>query len=129
VQTEERRLAAERSRVEQVGAYAATTGCRRAFILAAFGQAYEPPCGACDRCLAAVVPIVEEPASAAVLARFPMGTRVNHLVWGAGIVEHHEPGVLTVRFDSVGHRRLALDLLADGAMLVAMPADQAGAIG
>ncbi|MFN8622904.1 MAG: RecQ family ATP-dependent DNA helicase [Chloroflexota bacterium] len=129
VQAEERRLAAERSRVEQVGAYAATAGCRRAFILAAFGQDYEPPCGACDRCLAAVVPIVEDPASAAVLERFPMGARVNHVVWGPGTVERHEPGVLTVRFDAVGHRRLALDLLADGGMLVPMPADAPSSVG
>ncbi|NEA51579.1 RecQ family ATP-dependent DNA helicase, partial [Streptomyces sp. SID10815] len=43
----------DRSRVEMARAYAETTGCRRHFLLGYFGEAYEPPCGNCDRCEAA----------------------------------------------------------------------------
>lgn len=118
VQAETRRIAAERSRVEQVGAYATTVGCRRAFLLSAFGHTYEPPCGACDRCRSGVaVTPDDDPELAAAMERFPLGTKVDHATWGRGVVERLEPGAITVRFQSVGHRRLATDLVTDGDLL------------
>jgi ATP-dependent DNA helicase RecQ len=109
--------------VDQVRAYVVTPGCRRAFILATFGHAYEPPCGACDRCRAAAADGHEasDPVLAEALARFPLGSEVNHVAWGPGTVERHEPGILTVRFRSVGHRQLALDLVLADDLLRPVP--------
>jgi ATP-dependent DNA helicase RecQ len=112
--------------VEQVGAYASTTGCRRAFILASFGQAYDPPCHRCDHCRAGWVPVIPDPAAAAVLERFPLSAAVNDVTWGPGVVERHEAGAITVRFGSAGHRRLALELIGDGDLLRPAPSRPAG---
>ncbi|MFN7137601.1 MAG: NADH-quinone oxidoreductase subunit C, partial [Thermomonas sp.] len=44
------REAFDRSRVDMIRGYAEHDGCRRAFLLGYFGEAYTPPCGNCDRC-------------------------------------------------------------------------------
>ncbi|MEU8812956.1 RecQ family ATP-dependent DNA helicase [Actinoplanes sp. NPDC048796] len=43
-----RRQAILRSRIESARGYAETTHCRRADLLAYFGEHYTPPCGSCD---------------------------------------------------------------------------------
>ena len=52
---QDRRRAIEKSRVDMIRGYAETSGCRRAFLLGYFGEPFQPPCGACDRCLAGLV--------------------------------------------------------------------------
>ncbi len=42
----------EQSRVEMMRGYAETTGCRRQFLLAYFGETLDEPCGNCDTCAA-----------------------------------------------------------------------------
>jgi superfamily II DNA helicase RecQ len=51
------------------------------------------------------------------IASYPLGAPVNHVLWGPGTVERHEPGIVTVRFHSVGYRQLALDLVTEGDLL------------
>jgi ATP-dependent DNA helicase RecQ len=125
---EERRHSVERSRVEQVGAYAAAQGCRRRFILATFGHAYQSPCGACDRCHAEAAgdaPDAGRPDDAPRddVERYPVGSAVRHVTWGLGHVERVDRAAIAVRFESVGHRTLSLELVEDGGLL--LPADEA----
>src|SRR3954469_15340651 len=63
----------DRSRVEMMGAYAEADGCRREFVLTYFGEAFEPPCGRCDNCLAGRVTAV-----ASSERPFADGSRVAH---------------------------------------------------
>jgi ATP-dependent DNA helicase RecQ len=105
------RQAFDRSRVDMVRAYAETHGCRRAFILGYFGEAYEPPCGNCDN---------DERAHAAAhrpAGPFAAGERVRHPGWGPGTVGQVEDDSLTVVFDSVGYKRLELDIVLERGLL------------
>ena len=96
---EEEREAFDRSRVDMIRGYAECDGCRRAFLLGYFGEAYAPPCGNCDRCDAG-----EGEADADGLPA--VGTRVEHREWGPGTVTGAEDGSITVVFDRVGYKRL-----------------------
>ncbi|MGW4317772.1 RecQ family ATP-dependent DNA helicase [Streptomyces sp. NPDC004684] len=106
----------DRSRVEMARAYAETTGCRRHFLLGYFGEAYEPPCGNCDRCTAAEA----DPEAAAAgrrpahpaAGRYPVGAEVRHGQWGAGTVLSQDGDRITVLFEEAGYRTLSLDALA-----------------
>jgi ATP-dependent DNA helicase RecQ len=111
---EEQRESFDRSRVEMMRAYAEHDGCRRAFVLGYFGEDYDPPCGNCDWC--------EEHADAAEDEQEPddgldVGARVAHVEWGEGTVAGREPDQLTVVFDSVGYRTLALALVLERGLL------------
>ena len=46
----EMRRQANRERLEQMRAYAETTGCRRELLLQYLGDSFEGPCDACDNC-------------------------------------------------------------------------------
>jgi ATP-dependent DNA helicase RecQ len=102
----------DRSRVEMMGAYAEATGCRREFVLTYFGEAFEPPCGRCDNCLAGRVEAV-----AAGERPFPDGSRVAHAEWGEGVVQRYESGAVVVLFDSVGYKKLGLDMVKERGLL------------
>jgi ATP-dependent DNA helicase RecQ len=118
ITAEERRLRAERARVEQVGAYADAGGCRRAFILSAFGHEAPLRCERCDICLSDDAPGDAELATVAAAAdRWPIGADVLHATFGPGVVERHEVGSITVRFRDVGHRTLALELVEPTGLL------------
>ena len=110
VARQERRRAVERSRVEMVRGYAETSGCRRAFLLGYFGEPFDPPCGACDRCRAGAGQGREaadrKPGTAKDTAGFAVNDRVRHLTFGRGTVTSVEPGRLTVAFEDVGYRVL-----------------------
>jgi ATP-dependent DNA helicase RecQ len=114
-EAEEHRQAFDRSRVEMMRAYAETDGCRRAFILGYFGEGYEPPCGTCDVC----------ERRGAALARsaddgcFAVGDRVRHAAWGGGSVGQVEDGQITVVFDTVGYKTLAVDVVVEKNLLEA----------
>jgi ATP-dependent DNA helicase RecQ len=102
----------DRSRVEMMGAYAETGGCRREFVLTYFGEAFEPPCGRCDNCLAGRVAAVGESSRP-----FPAGARVAHVEWGEGVVQRYESGAVVVLFDSVGYKKLGLAMVKERGLL------------
>ena len=85
------------SRVEMSRAYAERRGCRRAFILGYFGEAFTPPCGNCDNCDAGRGTLTDEGE-----LPFSVGDRVVHPSWGEGTVGQLEDGHVTVVFDTVG---------------------------
>jgi ATP-dependent DNA helicase RecQ len=102
----------DRSRVEMMGAYAEASGCRREFVLTYFGESFEPPCGRCDNCLAGRVKAV-----AAADRPFDEGARVAHAQWGKGVVQRYEAGAVVVLFDSVGYKKLGLDMVKERGLL------------
>ena len=105
----------ERSRVDMVRGYAEAPGCRRAFLLGYFGEPFDPPCGRCDRCLSGAVAA----ATPAADTPFALNDRVRHTRFGPGIVTALEPDRLTVAFDDVGYRTLALEETVEGGLLAA----------
>jgi ATP-dependent DNA helicase RecQ len=107
---EEHRLAFDRSRVEMMRGYAETRGCRRAFLLGYFGEAYEPPCGNCEAGLV-------KAHSAAAQAGWQGGERVRHSDWGEGTVGQVEGDQLTIVFDDVGYKTLAVELIEERGLL------------
>jgi ATP-dependent DNA helicase RecQ len=112
VQAEEKRKEVERSRVDMMRTYAELRTCRRAFLLAYFGE--DPPtrCGRCDVCEATD----GEPAAARGDLEgigLGVGDRVRHATWGEGVVQHGDPGKVTVAFDEVGYKTLAVEVLRE----------------
>ncbi|MFL5674816.1 MAG: RecQ family ATP-dependent DNA helicase [Chloroflexota bacterium] len=116
---QDRRRAIEKSRVDMIRGYAETSGCRRAFLLGYFGEPFDPPCGACDRCLAGRVP--ERATATHDVAAFSVNERVRHVTFGTGIVTAVEPDRVTVAFDAVGYRTLAVETVEDRGLLVSDP--------
>jgi ATP-dependent DNA helicase RecQ len=102
-----------RSRVDMMRGYADTQGCRRQFLLAYFGEAYEPPCGACDACRAGRVEAAPPPATSS----FPVNSQVVHAEWGEGVVMSTDGDQLTVLFESVGYKTLLEAAVADNGLL------------
>ena len=101
----------DRSRIEMIRSYAELReGCRREAILNYFGEQYPAPCGHCDNCEAGRV-------SAAGTRPFAPGSRVAHPKWGAGDVQGYEDDEVLVLFDSVGYKRLGLELVAERRLL------------
>jgi ATP-dependent DNA helicase RecQ len=112
-EAEEHRQAFDRSRVEMMRAYAETDGCRRAFILGYFGEGYDPPCGRCDVCERRGDTVKDTQAQ----GPFGVGERVRHTTWGAGTVGQVEDGEVTVVFDTVGYKKLGIDLVLERGLL------------
>jgi len=92
-------------------AYAEHGGCRRAFLLGYFGEAFEPPCGNCDGDAVGGEPTPREAAG------FAVGDRVRHGEWGAGTVQRVEDEQLTVVFDTVGYKALLAADVAERGLL------------
>jgi ATP-dependent DNA helicase RecQ len=92
-----------RSRIEMMRGYAETTGCRRQFLLGYFGEQLSQPCGNCDTCAAGTAQ--DQPAQAGA---FALNSGVRHREWGHGVVMSVEQDRLTVLFDQVGYKTLAL---------------------
>jgi ATP-dependent DNA helicase RecQ len=103
-----------RSRVDMMRGYADTQGCRRQYLLAYFGEGYDPPCEGCDACRAGRVhptaPVVEG-------RRFPLNGRVVHAEWGNGVVMSRDGDQLTVLFESVGYKTLLETAVAGNGLL------------
>ncbi|MEU6410486.1 ATP-dependent DNA helicase RecQ [Microbispora sp. NPDC046933] len=106
VEIDDLRHRMEDSRLEMMRGYAETTGCRRRFLLEYFGEPYERSCGDCDTCRSGTATPVETGDG-----RFPMHADVRHAEWGHGIVMSREQDRITVLFDSVGYKTLALGLV------------------
>jgi ATP-dependent DNA helicase RecQ len=103
----------DRSRVEMIRAYAELDdGCRRDFLLNYFGEDFEPPCGLCDNCDSGRV-------SGDVAGPFASGERVVHDKWGAGVVQRIEEGEIVVLFESVGYKKLGVELVMERGLLEA----------
>jgi len=107
-----------RSRVEMMRGYAETQRCRRQYLLAYFGETYQPPCDACDACRAGRVdpadPVDEE-------GRFPLNAKVVHAEWGDGVVMSRDGEQLTVLFETVGYKTLLEAAVADNGLLALSP--------
>jgi ATP-dependent DNA helicase RecQ len=114
----EHREKVDQSRVEMMRGYAETTDCRRQFLLGYFGEQLDEPCGNCDSdtCTG-----TDEERAAAAEARahtpFPVETPVQHSEWGAGVVMRVEDDRITVLFDEVGYKTLALAAVTEHDLL------------
>ena len=120
----------DKSRIAMIRSYAETHRCRRQFLLAYFGEDLPEPCGNCDTCIAGTAllqghydeaahdgaphfgeaaaggaPAVGLPADSA--GAFPLNSRVEHALWGPGVVMGHDGDLITVLFDHEGYRTLS----------------------
>ncbi|HET7326290.1 MAG TPA: RecQ family zinc-binding domain-containing protein [Nocardioidaceae bacterium] len=110
------------SRVEMMRAYAETTGCRRQHLLAYLGELTEHPCAHCDTCEAGIGD--DDPQGQSDTEHeFPMHARVRHRDWGAGIVTRPEPDRITVLFDAVGYKTVAVEALHQEGLLTRQSSD------
>lgn len=107
----QRRL--ESSRVDMMRAYAETDRCRSAFMLGYFGAEVRDRCGLCDNCTAGIAP-EEDPETDAPYA---VQERVRHDEFGAGTVTDVEEDRVTVLFEDVGYRTLALEAVEERGLL------------
>jgi ATP-dependent DNA helicase RecQ len=108
---EHRRKFAE-SRLEMMRGHADMTGCRREYILNYFGEAYAPPCHACDRCEAGLVQAVPDDDRP-----FPIDSHVEHAAWGPGRVMRYAGETMVVLFDTIGYRTLAVEVVLENGLL------------
>ena len=108
----EARRRVEQSRLEMMRGYAETRGCRREFLLTYFGEAFEPPCGTCDNCVAGA-------SAPADTGPYPLNSRVVHRAWGEGTVLRYDGDDVVVLFDDVGYRTLSLTLVNERGLLQA----------
>ncbi|MDK3255279.1 RecQ family ATP-dependent DNA helicase [Blastococcus capsensis] len=95
----------DQSRVEMMRGYAETTDCRRQFLLGYFGEQLDEPCDNCDNCSAGTASERSGPDEG---TPFPVETPVEHREWGPGLVMRVEDDRITVLFEEVGYKTLAL---------------------
>ncbi|MGW0877106.1 RecQ family ATP-dependent DNA helicase [Streptomyces sp. NPDC002755] len=96
------------SRLTAARQYAETTRCRRAELLAYFGEPYSAPCGNCDNDHEAEVPSARPPAV------IGSGVPVQHRLWGKGHLLSEDEHELLVYFGSVGYKHLTASSLSSG---------------
>ncbi|SEG56820.1 ATP-dependent DNA helicase RecQ [Actinacidiphila yanglinensis] len=107
VTRDKRRQAVLASKLDAARAYAESTRCRRAELLAYFGETYPAPCGNCDNDR---VP-KEAPAPHPSIIG---GTPVRHRLWGEGQLMSRDDHELLVYFPDVGYKHLTASTLASG---------------
>ncbi|WP_344500131.1 RecQ family ATP-dependent DNA helicase [Streptomyces enissocaesilis] len=105
---DKRRQTVVASRLDAARHYAETTRCRRAELLAYFGETYTAPCGNCDndgtpRGTPTYRPVVIDG-----------GTPVRHRLWGEGHLLGQDDHELLVYFASAGYKHLTPSTLASG---------------
>ncbi|GAA1757529.1 RecQ family ATP-dependent DNA helicase [Kocuria aegyptia] len=103
----------EQSRIEMARGYAETDGCRRIWLLHYFGQDTGGWCGHCDRCAEQGAQEEAEQRRMDTPSGWEIQTPVAHRQWGPGIVMGAEPDRITVLFESVGYKELALKLIEE----------------
>ncbi|HEY7176437.1 MAG TPA: RecQ family ATP-dependent DNA helicase [Micromonosporaceae bacterium] len=124
-----RRASILNSQVDTVRHYAETIQCRRAELLAYFGEQISTPCGNCDNDRqhhrATRTEEHRPPPSHAAdngaehRRALPMaGTTVQHQLWGHGTVLSADDHELVVAFESVGYRHLTTAVLDTGLVTV-----------
>jgi ATP-dependent DNA helicase RecQ len=79
-------------------------------MLTYLGERFDPPCGNCDNDDAGLVKAVAE-------GPFPAGSRVVHSKWGGGLVQRYEEGEVVVLFDTVGYKKLGLEMVEERGLL------------
>jgi ATP-dependent DNA helicase RecQ len=82
----ERRRRAAAARVEAVERYARTSGCRRAALLAYFGERVGD-CSGCDRCRGRDVPVLIDREAVRRLARLRRTIARAHSPWPGGLLD------------------------------------------
>ena len=109
----------DKSRIAMIRSYAETHRCRRQFLLGYFGEDLPEPCGNCDTCTTGTALLQghngeHDGGAAAVGAAptvdaeaFPLNSRVEHALWGPGVVMGHDGDLITVLFDHEGYRTLS----------------------
>ena len=102
-----RRQAVLTSRINAARGYAESPRCRRAELLAYFGESYTPPCGTCDN------DRLSRPASG-IRPSIIGETPVRHRLWGEGQLLSRDDHELLVYFDSVGYKHLTASTLSSG---------------
>ncbi|WP_167529507.1 RecQ family ATP-dependent DNA helicase [Streptomyces spinoverrucosus] len=110
---DQRRQAVLASRLNAAREYAESTRCRRAELLAYFGENYDPPCNNCDNDRMARSK-TEPPTRATHRPSFTGGTPVRHGLWGEGLLLSRDDHELLVYFDSVGYKHLTATALTSG---------------
>ncbi len=95
-------------------AYAETDRCRADFLLGYFGEEVTGRCGVCDNCRSGAA---EEATAVSVDTPFPVQSVVRHEEFGEGTVTDVEEDRLTVLFEDVGYRTLALAVVEDNDLL------------
>lgn len=103
----------EKSRVQMMRGYAETTGCRRQYLLAYFGETLDEPCGNCDTCDAGTAQ--EQPDAGD--SPFALQSRVEHREWREGVVMRYEGDRIVVLFEEVGYRTLSLATVLERGLL------------
>jgi ATP-dependent DNA helicase RecQ len=122
-----RRASVLNSQVDTVRHYAESVHCRRAELLAYFGEQISTPCGNCDNDALVNHASHAEPhrpppskstvdkGTAAHRRALPgAGTSVRHRLWGPGTVVSADDHELVVAFESVGYRHLTTAVLDTG---------------
>ncbi|HET9347702.1 MAG TPA: RecQ family zinc-binding domain-containing protein, partial [Arthrobacter sp.] len=115
----------DKSRIAMIRSYAETHRCRRQFLLGYFGEDLPEPCGNCDTCTDGTALLQEhtgeydggaaagdaasggDAADDGGASAFPLNSRVEHALWGPGLVMGHDGDLLTVLFDREGYRTLS----------------------
>ena len=116
VREHERQQVVTRSRTDMMRGFAETRACRTQTLLAYFGEELKKPCGHCDNCAEGSA---EETAEATVDEPFAIHSRVRHGEWGTGMVMGYEEERMTVLFDEVGYKTLAVPVVKEHELLTA----------
>jgi ATP-dependent DNA helicase RecQ len=119
-----RRASVLSSEVDAVRHYAETVKCRRAELLAYFGQEFPAPCGNCDNDEALGHRAVKAPPVTVTAQPSPdlpgpsalprPGAALRHSLWGDGTLLSIDEHEMVVAFDSVGYRHLTTATLTNG---------------
>nr|WP_255479367.1 DUF3553 domain-containing protein [Quadrisphaera sp. RL12-1S] len=119
VETAQERRRTDRSRLEMLRGYAETTGCRRQFLLAYFGERLDAPCGNCDTCASGSAAAVhaERASAASGAGSYGVDDAVEHAAWGPGVVMSTDGDRITVLFEREGYKTLALAAVEKGHLL------------
>ncbi|WP_067502889.1 ATP-dependent DNA helicase RecQ [Actinoplanes sp. TFC3] len=112
----ERQQTVQRSRTDMMRAFAQTRACRTQTLLAYFGEDLGRACGHCDNCVDGVA---EEVIEATGDEPFAVHSTVQHAEWGPGMVMGYEEDKMTVLFESVGYKTLAVSVVVENELLTA----------
>ena len=113
----ERQVMVQRSRTDMMRAFAESRACRTQTLLAYFGEDLPKPCGHCDNCAEGSA---EEIETASGDEPFPVHSKVSHGEWGTGMVMGYEEDRMTVLFDTVGYKTLAVGVVTERKLLTAV---------